>query len=148
MDTKDVSVLLFIGFLGIVSSVIVEGKNVFPYSSIIILVATGLACIGFAVIFDHYSKPKQPYRMTPFNKIPTKPTKRERITYAIIIAGLSFDLAFAFIMPIVTWQIVYVNGVASLYYITIWDLFLVLIFIAGIWLVYVTVRAFRESKDT
>jgi len=147
MDTSDVVVYLFAGVIAaIIGGALIMSRDFFPYSRVVIIGFAALSCVVFTLLFHYFKKTKKPNLYLPFTTISAKPTKREAIWQAVLIAVATFDLGAAFGLPIFTWEIVTVNGTVEPL-LTIWDLFMALLFMAGIWLTYRLVCAYLNRDE-
>lgn len=119
-------------------------QDFFPHSRFIILIITGIGCFGAGFIFHIVKKPKK--QSTPIKFVTLVPTKWERIKTAIYHGIVAFDIVFAFVLPILTWQFAWIDSYAYMV-ITYWDMLMIAVFYAGIYMVRMLIRQRREDKE-
>jgi predicted membrane channel-forming protein YqfA (hemolysin III family) len=141
MTNPEALVYLFIGFLGILGSVILVQNDFFPYSRLVILVTTSIACAIVGSIFYRSNKPK---RQTMFKPITSVPTRKQIVREAFFVSLGIFEVIILLTLPIFTWQIVLFNGIPL---ITPQELISIGFFIAGLYTIRVLYRFFKSNTE-
>jgi hypothetical protein len=141
MNTAEAFLILFAGFLTVLSGAIAMPQELFPNSRIIILATTGLACLGVGIIFYHHTRPKQ---QTIFKPVTSVPNRWKRLRMAFFVGLGFFEVTLLLPLPFFSWQFAFVDGVPV---ITLLDLFLVGSFVLALYIARSLYRFFKLSAE-
>jgi hypothetical protein len=139
LNTSDAAIYLFLGFLGIVASVILASDTPI-LDRIEIVTITAVACaIAGGLIYRH-NKPKSRI----FKPINSVPTKWQNFKEAFFVSLGVFEIVVIWFITIFTWDFLSVNGIPV---VTYYDLFLVGISMFSFFIFRVLVRYFKSTED-
>lgn len=140
MTTAEALVLLFLGFWGVVGSVIIAPDS-FPYMRLIVVISAFASFLIMGVAFYRHNKPK-PYPIVKWVK--SAPTRRQQLRQAFFLSVAVSEALSLLSMPILTWQITIVDGV---YVITYNNILSIGVFIIGLFVARILVRYTRSSPE-
>ncbi len=141
MNNAEATIVLFAGFLTVVSGTVAMSQEIFPNSRIIILLSTGLACIVVGIFFYRHNKPKQQTMFVPVTSIPSR---WKRFKMALFVSLAFFEAAIMLSLPFLSWQLLMINGMPVITYV---DLFLIGVFIAGLFIARSLYRFFKSTPE-
>ncbi len=132
LRTAEALVLLFIGFWGVVGSIIIA-PDAFPYMRLIVLLVASITFLIAGIAFYRHNRPER----LPVEKWVKGPTKLQRIREAFFVSLALFEIISLISLSILSWK---VTTVAGIYVITYGNLISILLFALGLLMLSILVR--------
>lgn len=139
LETSDAAIYLFLGFLGVIASVVLASDTPVEYR-IIIITLIGVACAIAGWLFYRHSKPKN----RVFKPVLTVLTRWQRFKEAFFVSLGVFEIISLWLVTILAWQFFYIDGIPVVTYM---DLLLVGANIFTILLIRQLWRYFKATED-